>query len=67
MEKLHDPRYCRTHAFVAELYAATATETNAGDTWNYLAQSWTDLAGIKSRAVEMDAKVHRMMSGRYAG
>lgn len=65
MEHPHDPRYCRTHAFVAELYAANATGRDTSDTWKYLATSWSDLADIRSRTAELDRQMRKLRSDVY--
>ena len=44
-----DPRFCRTHAFMAQLFAnSTANWANAR-TWNYISLAWEELAAIKQR------------------
>jgi hypothetical protein len=44
-----DPRYCRTHAHVANLFAQAAKSESLSGVWSYIAKAWTDLAEIKER------------------
>jgi hypothetical protein len=44
-----DPRYCRTHAMVAELFARTSSRDFDAKTWEYVAQAWSELAALKER------------------
>jgi len=45
-----DPRFCRTHAYVAQLFASTATSGANAQAWRYIAHAWEELAAIKQRA-----------------
>jgi hypothetical protein len=49
MKSSHDPRYCRTHAFVAQLFAAHPRHASHADLWNDIARSWQHLAALKEQ------------------
>ena len=51
MSLQHDSRFCRTHAFVARLFAAYSSRPSNRDVWMYLAESWDDLASIKANQI----------------
>jgi hypothetical protein len=42
-----DPRYCRTHAGVARLFAASISSEYNAAAWIFVAQAWSDLADFK--------------------
>jgi hypothetical protein len=57
-----DPRTCRTHALVAELFADKARTRDATNTWDYLARSWTDLAVLKQSNAETKVMIGEFRS-----
>ena len=60
--KRADPRYCRTHADVAQLFAQTpSTDFNAA-AWAYVAQAWNDLANFK----ELIGREKSAVDGAYS-
>jgi hypothetical protein len=48
-----DPRYCRTHAMVAQLFADCPRHSSNADAWSYVAKAWADLAALKEN-IERD-------------
>ncbi len=42
-----DPRYCRTHACIAQLFAASPSSDFNAAAWAYVAQAWNELAYFK--------------------
>jgi len=42
-----DPRYCRTHAGIAELFAASPSSDFNAVAWAFVAKAWKDLADFK--------------------
>lgn len=52
----HDPRYCRTHAFAASLFAAHPWHHSNAATWVFVAQAWSDLADMKERSLNMPVR-----------
>ncbi len=56
-----DPRYCRTHASVARLFADSPSAKFNAAAWTYIAQAWNDLADFKERIardMDFDRSVH---------
>lgn len=45
--KRRDPRYCRTHAAVTDLFANRSSDRDCAATWAYLSEAWESLARIK--------------------
>ena len=45
----HDPRYCRTHAMVAELFARSSSRRPNAQAWSFNATAWEHLAQLKER------------------
>jgi hypothetical protein len=52
----HDIRYCRTHALVAELFAASAADRSNARTWWFISKAWTELADLKALSKETEAR-----------
>jgi len=48
-------RMYRTHAFTAQLFADSPIHRSNTDTWAYIADAWTELAGIKERSNQTPA------------
>jgi hypothetical protein len=52
---------CRTHAFVATLFAVHPRHRSNAQTWAYVARAWSDLAELKERAktslLEVDGQI----------
>lgn len=42
-----DPRFCRTHANVAQLFAETLSSESSAAAWTYVAKAWNELADLK--------------------
>ena len=42
-----DPRYCRTHAYVAQLFADSPSSDYNAAAWSYVAEAWKELADLK--------------------
>ncbi len=42
-----DPRYCRTHAIVAQLFADNLSPGYNAAAWSYVAKAWNELADFK--------------------
>ena len=42
-----DPRYCRTHARIAQLFAASPSSDFNAAAWSYVAKAWNDLPDLK--------------------
>lgn len=59
-EKARSLRYCRTHGFTAELFAATSRNGATADLWKDIARSWKALAEIKARAMESDDRAAKL-------
>ena len=45
--KHFDPRYCRTHANVAQLFAGSVSSEYNAAAWIYVARAWAELADFK--------------------
>lgn len=45
----HDPRYCRTHSMVAELFAKSSVHGPTAEAWNFNADAWARLAELRER------------------
>ena len=50
--KHFDPRYCRTHAGVARLFAHCVSSEFNADAWIYIADAWSELAWFKERIAQ---------------
>lgn len=50
-----DPRYCRTHAMVADLFAKSSAYSANAAAWAFNANAWTELAELKERTKENTA------------
>ena len=66
-EKPHTIRYCRTHALVAELFAACPLHRSNADTWHFISRAWSDLVLLKERSEEIDARTSAMLVKLDAG
>ena len=47
-----DPRYCRTHARVARLFAESPSADFNAEAWSYIAEAWNELANFKERIAQ---------------
>jgi hypothetical protein len=50
-----DPRFCRTHALVADLFAKSSGYRVNAAAWAFNAQAWAELADLKQRTKENNA------------
>jgi hypothetical protein len=57
-----DPRYCRTHAKVAQLFAANPSSGFNAAAWSYVAKAWNDLADLK----ELIGREKPPLNGAYS-
>ena len=44
-----DPRFCRTHALLADLFAKSSFSPFNAEAWTFNARAWAGLAEIKER------------------
>jgi hypothetical protein len=47
-----DPRYCRTHALVADLFANSSSSPVSAAAWSFNANAWAVLAALKEQMLE---------------
>ena len=48
-QRARDPRYCRTHALIADMFAQQPSHPSNAGIWAYVAEAWAELAELKER------------------